>query len=56
MDVNHETELGALLLMASGFFFYVVMESSILGALLVVGGAWAMLIPRVRRSEESTSY
>jgi hypothetical protein len=56
VDVNHETELGALLLMASGFFFYVVMESSIVGALLVAGGAWAMCIPRLLRSEESTSY
>lgn len=56
MDVNHETQFGAVLLMASGFFFYAVLESFIVGAALVAGGAWALLIPRFLRSEESTSW
>lgn len=55
VDVNYETEVGAALLMASGFFFYVTMGESVVGAVLVACGAWAMLLPRFMRSEESTS-
>lgn len=56
VDVNHETELGATLLMASGFFFYVTMSESIVGALLVATGAWAMILPRFLGSDDLTSW
>jgi|GEM_PF-3130092 len=56
VDVNYETEVGAALLMASGFFFYVTLEPDIVGAVLVTIGAWAMVLPRVFRSGTSTSW
>ena len=55
VDVNHETEVGAALLMLSGFVFYVTLSESIVGALLVTGGAWAMILPRFIRSGDSTT-
>ena len=53
VGVNHETEVGAALLMASGFFFYVTMNPAVVGGMLVATGAWAMVLPRVLRYRES---
>jgi len=53
-DVNHETEVGAALLMASGFCFYVTLDADVVGAVLVTIGAWAMVLPRFLRSGTST--
>ena len=47
-------EAVALALMLVGFFFN-TMETAIVGALLVAGGAYAMILPKLIRPEGSST-
>ncbi len=53
--MKHETGVGAVLMMGAGFYFYAVLEADLVGAVLVVVAAWALVLPRFVGGGESTA-
>lgn len=52
--MQHETGVGAGLMMGAGFYFYAVLGADLVGAALVVVAAWALILPRFVGGGEST--
>ena len=48
-------EVVAMALMLVGFLLFNTMETAIVGALLVAGGAYAMILPKLIRPEGSST-
>jgi len=45
--MTHKMEAVAVMVMLTGFLLFNTMETALVGALLVAGGAYAMVLPRL---------
>lgn len=54
--MTHKVEAVAVMILLTGFLLFNTMETAIVGALFVAGGAYALVVPRIMRPSRPSAH